>query len=57
MCISARYLRGYIGGNESEKNWTREHTLTWEENISTIRKISGKYPQESYVEVVCAIQS
>ena len=30
--------------------------MTWEKNNSTIRKTAGKYLQESYSAVVCAIQ-
>ena len=29
VCTGARYLRGYIGANESERDWLRELTLTW----------------------------
>ena len=28
----------------------------WEKNISTIRKTTGKYPQESYIAVLRVIQ-
>ena len=55
--MGARYLGGYIRENESKRNCLRERTLTWEKNINTISKNAGKYPQESYVAVVRAIQS
>ena len=35
----------------------RERILTWEKNIGTVSKTAGKYPQESYAAVVCAIKS
>ena len=57
MCTGARYLRGYIGDNESKSDCPREITLTWEKNISRISKTAGKYPQESSAAVVRAIQS
>ena len=57
VCTGARYLGGYIWDNKSKINWLREPTLTWEKNISTIRKNSRKYPQESYAAVVREIQS
>ena len=57
VCTGARYLGGYIGDDESKTDWLRESTLTWERNINTISKTVGKYPQESYAEVVRAIQS
>ena len=57
VCTGARYLGGYIGDNEFKHDWSREHTLKWENNISTISKTAGKYPQDSYAVVVRAIQS
>ena len=56
VCMSARYLGGYIGNNKSKHNWLRERTLTWEKKISTISETAGKYPQESYATVVRVIQ-
>ena len=57
VCTGARYLGGYIGDDESKRNWLRERTLTWEKNIKTTRKTVGKHPKESYATVVRAIQS
>ena len=28
LCMSARYLGGYIGDDESKRDWFIEHTLT-----------------------------
>ena len=57
VLTGARYLGDYIGENESKRDWLRERTLTWDKNISTIGETTGKYPQESYIIVVLAIQS
>ena len=57
VCIGARYLGGYIWDNKSKSDWLRERTLTWENNIHTIRKTVGKYSQKSYSAVVYAIES
>ena len=57
VCTDARYLGGYIRDDKSKSDWLRERTLTWEKKTSTISKIAGKYPQESYAEVVRSIQS
>ena len=57
MCTGAHSLVGYIRDDESKHNWLRERTLRWEKNITTIRNIAGKYPQEIYATVLCAIQS
>ena len=57
VCTGARYLRGYIGDNESKRNWLKDRTLTWEKNIGTIIKTAGKYTHEIYSTVVRAIQS
>ena len=46
-----------IRDDEPIRNWLREHTLTWENNISTISETAGKYIQESYDAVVREIQS
>ena len=40
--IGARYLGGYIGDDESKRDWLRERMLTWENNINTINKKRGK---------------
>ena len=53
----ARYFGGYIGDDKFKHYWLRDRNLTWEENINTIRKTTGKFPQESYAIVVRAIQS
>ena len=53
----ALYLGGYIRDYEYKRNRLREHTLTWENNIGTIRKTVEKYPQESYAVVARTIQS
>ena len=55
--MGTHYLGCYIGDHDSKINWLREHTLMWEKNINTIRKTSGKDPQEIYTVVVCEIQS
>ena len=57
VCTGTRYLGGYIGDDESKRNWLRERTLTWKKNINIISKTEGKYPHESYVAVVRVIQS
>ena len=54
--MGAHYLGGYIGDGDSKHDWLREPKMTWENNINTIRKPAGKYPQESYSAVVRAIQ-
>ena len=57
VCTDAHYLGGFIGDDESKRDWLSERILTWEKNINTIRETAGKYPQESYAVVVRAIQS
>ena len=57
VCTGARYLRGYIGDDNSKINFLRERILTWENNISMISETRGEYPQGSYATVVSVIQS
>ena len=57
MCTGVRYIAGYIGDDESKSGWLRDRTLMLYNNIKTIRKTVGKYPQESYTAVVREIQS
>ena len=57
VCTGARYIGGYIGDDDYERDWLRDSTLMWEKNINTIRETAGKYPQESYAAVVHSIQS
>ena len=44
VCTGARYLGGYIGDDESKRNWMKERTLTWEKNINRISETVWKYP-------------
>ena len=44
VCTGARYLGGYIRDDKYNIDCLREHTLTWEKNLNTIRKTAGKYP-------------
>ena len=44
VCTGARYLGSHIGDDESKRDWLRELTLMWENNINMIRKTAGKYP-------------
>ena len=57
VCTGARCLGGYIGYDDYKRDCLREITLMWENNIGTISKTKGKYPQDSYDAVVRAIQS
>ena len=57
VCTGARYLRGYIGYDESKHDWLRESTLMWEKNINMISKTVKQFSQESYAAVVREIQS
>ena len=57
VCTGARYLGGYIGDNNFKSDWMRERTQTREKNIVTIRKTTGKYPQDIYSAAAHAIQS
>ena len=45
------YLGGFIGDDESKRDWIKVCTLIWEHNIYTISKMAGKYQQESYATV------
>ena len=57
VCRGTRYRGGCIGEDDYKRDWLRERTLTWDNNINTISKTTGKYPHESYAAVVHAIQS
>ena len=52
----ARVLGGYIGYDNSKRDFLRERTLIWEKNIGTIIKTIVKCPQLTYVAVAHAIQ-
>ena len=51
------HVGGYIREDSSKHDWLKERTAMWEQNIWTIRKTAGKYPQERYAAMVCVIQS
>ena len=36
------YLGGLIGDDESEREWIKDRTLTWEKHICAITKMAGK---------------
>ena len=56
VCTGARYLGGFIREDESKHDWMKNCMETWERNIHMTRETVGKYPQESYILVVRAIQ-
>ena len=57
VCTGARYLGSYIRYDRTKHNSLKKRTEVWDHNIFTIRKTVGKYPQESYAEVVRTIRS
>ena len=52
-----RYLGGLIRGEKTKRDWLKYRTSKWEKNICEITETEGKYPQDSYATVICAIQS
>ena len=56
VCTVTYYIGGYTGDNDSKREWSKERTETWEQNVFMISKTAGKYPKESYAMVVRAIQ-
>ena len=57
VCTCSCYLQGYIVDDESKRDWFRERTLPWENNINIIRETTGKHPQNIYTAMVRTIQS
>ena len=57
MCTCTRYIVGFIGDDESKRDWIKNHTLILEQNIHMIIKMVGKYPQEIHAAAVRAIES
>ena len=57
VCTGAHYIGGFIGDDESKRNWPKKCMETWERNIHKIKKTVGKYPKESYATVVRVIKS
>ena len=56
VCTGELFLSGFIGDNNSKRDWMKERTQTWERKIHTISKSVGKHHQESYDVVVRVIQ-
>ena len=52
----AHYVGGFIGDNDSKRDLIKFCTSIWEQNIHTIIKMVGKYPQEIYDVVVRVIK-
>ena len=52
-----RYFGGFIGDDDSKRDWLLDSMSEWEKDIRNIRETVGKCSQESYSTVVCAIQS
>ena len=57
ICIGAHYLCGFIGDIDFKRKWLIGWKVVWEKDIGKISKSDVKYPQESYTEIVCTIQS
>ena len=56
VCTGVCYLGVFIRNDKSKHYWQKFCPLIWEWKICTIRETDRKYPQESYTDVVCAIQ-
>ena len=57
ICMVARYLGGFIGDDESKCDCLKYRTSTWEKNILAFTETVWEFPQKSYADVVCAIQT
>ena len=55
--MGACCLGGFIGDDESKCDWLKYRMSKWDKNIRLIAQTAGKYPQEIYAAVDCAIQS
>ena len=56
MCTGMCYLGGFIGGDESKRDWLKLCMPTWEWKSFKIHETAGKSPQEIYAVVVRVIQ-
>ena len=43
FCTGASYLGGYIGDDESKRDWLKDCMEKWERNICAVTKTAGKY--------------
>ena len=43
-----RYLGGYIGDGEAEKEWLREKRQGWTESAKILAGVALKHPQSAY---------
>ena len=44
VCTGSHYIGGYIGDEESKRDWLKDRTDKWEINIRAVTKTAGKYP-------------
>ena len=57
VCRCACYIGGFVGDDESKRDWLKKRMVTWEWNIRTISKTAVRYPKEIHAAVVQTMQS
>ena len=60
MCIKivtgSRYLGGFVGERETERQWVRTKVEGWEESVKTLAGVDRKHPQFAYAGLQKSLQ-
>ena len=51
-----RYLGGFIGDVEAERDWLREKIRGWSELVKVLAGVAYKYPQSAYAGMQKSLQ-
>ena len=48
IMTGSRYLRGFVGEKETERQWVRTKVERWAESVKTLAGVARKHPQSAY---------
>ena len=56
MVTGYRYLGGFIGDTEAEREWLKEKVQGWKELVSVLAGVAQKHPQSAYAGLQKSLQ-
>ena len=56
VVLGQRYLGGFIGDTEAEREWLREKLQGWTESVNVLVGVAHKHPQSAYAGLKKSLQ-
>ena len=56
IVTGSRYLGGFVGERETERQWVRTKVEGWVESVKTLAGVARKHPQSAYAGLQKSLQ-